>query len=79
MGKQAVWQKIIVDWDARRYAMIDPLADEKDWTGRISAEQEKGRDIHCFNHDAADTSGLLRWAGQHELTATDAETLLPGT
>ena len=79
MGKQALWQKVIVDWDAHQYAMIDPLADEQEWTDRVGAEQEKGRDIHCFHHDAADTSGLLRWAKQHELAATDANTLLPGT
>lgn len=79
MGKQAVWQKIIVDWDAHQYAMIDPLADEEDWAGRVSAEQEKGRDIHCFNHDAADNSGLMNWAKQHGLTSTDTHSLLPGS
>jgi hypothetical protein len=79
MGKQAVWQKIIVDWDTHLYAMIDPLADEQEWTDRVCAEQEEGRDIHCFNHDAADESGLLNWAKQHGLTATETRTLLPGT
>jgi hypothetical protein len=77
MGKQAVWQKIIVDWDTHLYAMIDPLADEEDWTGRVSTEKKKGRDIHCFHHDADDASGLRRWAEQHHVTRTEISAIMP--
>jgi hypothetical protein len=77
MGKQAVRQMIIVDWDARQYATIDTVAGDEDWTGKVNAEKDKGRDIHCFSHDFADASGLMNWAKQHKLISTDARAILP--
>jgi len=76
MEKQSAWQVVIVDWDAKQYATIDPQADDEDWDREIDTEKEKGRDLHCFHHDVEDTSGLRRWAQQHGLTQTDASTLM---
>ena len=71
MADHCVWQTVIVDWDAGQYATVDPPSDDEDWDRQVCAEMEKGRDIHCFHHDVADTSGLVHWAEQHRLTETD--------
>jgi hypothetical protein len=77
MEQQRVWQVIIVDWDAGQYATIDAPADDKDWNKEVDTEKKKGRDIHCFHHDVADTSGLRHWAEQHELTQTRVHDIMP--
>lgn len=76
MGKHSIWQTIIVDWDSKQYAAIDPSVDEEDWSNKVCTEKEKGRDIHCFSHDMVDMPGLMRWAKQHELTQTDTSDIL---
>jgi len=79
MEKQSGWQVIVVDWDIGKYASVDPQTDDDDWDQEIAAEKEKGRDIHWFHHDAEDTSGLQRWAEQHELKQTDVSDLMPAS
>ena len=77
MEEHSVWQVVIVDWDTRQYATIDPQADDVDWDREIDTEKEKGRDIHCFHHDVADTSGLRHWAEQHALIQTRVRDIMP--
>jgi len=60
-----------------QYAVVEASADDKDWTQKACAEREKARNIHCFSHDNADTSGLAKWATQHSLTQTDVAHLMP--
>lgn len=79
MEKHSVCQVIIVDWDSRQYATIDASADKEDWDRKVGAEKEKGRDVHCFSHDAGDTSGLMNWAKQQRLTQTDVPSIMSTT
>jgi hypothetical protein len=71
MAEYRIWQTVIVDWDSGRYATLGPSEDDESWDQQIDAELKSGRDIHCFHHDIADTSGLAHWAEQHRLTETD--------
>jgi len=79
METHRVCQVIIVDWDSRRYAAVEASADDENWAKEVCSERGKERGIHCFSHDAADTSGLAKWATQHGLTRTDVASLMSST
>jgi hypothetical protein len=77
METHSVCQVIIVDWDSEEYAAVEASADGENWAEAVCRERGRGRNIHCFSHDAADTSGLMKWATQHGLTRTDVAHLMP--
>ena len=77
MGALSTCRVIIVDWEAERYAVVEASADGRNWAKEVCTQRAKGRNMHCFSHDAGDTSGLTKWATQHNLTQTDVAHLLP--
>jgi hypothetical protein len=77
METHSACQVIIVDWDAEQYAVVEASAEDENWARQVCTERQTGRNIHCFSHDAADTSGLAKWATQHDLTQTDVARLMP--
>jgi len=76
METHSACQVIIVDWDSAQYTAVEASTDDENWVKEVCTERKKGRNIHCFSHDAADTSGLTKWAMQHGLTRTDAANLI---
>jgi hypothetical protein len=76
METPSVCQLIVVDWDCGTYAAVETWDDDENWAKAVCTERRKGRNVHCFSHDAADTAGLQEWARQHELTRADVASVL---
>jgi len=77
METHGACQVIIVDWGSGQYAVVEASADDQNWAKEVCTERKKGRNLHCFSHDADDASGLVKWATQHSLTQTDVAHLMP--
>jgi len=70
---------VIVDEDAKTYAVKGPMLDDQAWTNAVCKAQEMGRQVHCFtttNRDSAISWGQTQGLTQNEhilLTASSSE------
>jgi hypothetical protein len=59
MARRSVYV-LVLDKDAKTYALIGPIGDDTDITYQVSQAKDRGRDVHCETQREA--GGLIKRA-----------------